>query len=51
MSNDANQPSTNPDPGANRSRTPTSEQFLAYMGSGWGEHPQTKVEASPATEY
>jgi Xaa-Pro aminopeptidase len=51
MSNDANQPSTKPDPGANRSRTPTSEQFLAYMGSGWGEHPQTKVEASPATEY
>jgi Xaa-Pro aminopeptidase len=39
------------DPGANRSRTPTSQQFLDYMGSGWAENPAASVLASPVTEF
>ena len=39
------------DPGANRSRTPTSQQFLDYMGSGWADAPASAVTASPVTEF
>ncbi len=42
---------TQADPGANRSRTPTSQQFLDYMGSGWAENPAASVTPSPATEF
>lgn len=42
---------TQADPGANRSRTPTSQQFLDYMGSGWAENPMAVVSASPVTEF
>lgn len=51
MSNDAKQPTANPDPGANRSRTPTSQQFLDYMGSGWADNAVNATEKSPVTEY
>ena len=39
------------DPGANRSRTPTSQQFLDYMGSGWADNNATAIAASPVTEF
>jgi Xaa-Pro aminopeptidase len=51
MSNDAEQPTANPDPGANRSRTPTSQQFLDYMGSGWADNAESATQKSPAADY
>ena len=42
---------TQADPGANRSRTPTSQQFLDYMGSGWAENPSRAVSASAVTAF
>ena len=51
MSQDAVNAETKPDPGANRSRTPTSKQFLDYMGSGWADSPTSEVTASPVTEF
>lgn len=51
MSKDAVTQEVKPDPGANRSRTPTSKQFLDYMGSGWAEAPASQVCASPVTEF
>ena len=40
-----------PDPGANRSRTPTSQQFLDYMGSGWADGPSSSVAPAPASKF
>jgi Xaa-Pro aminopeptidase len=51
MSNDAKQPNAKPDPGANRSRTPTSQQFLDYMGSGWADVATAATPKSPAASY
>jgi Xaa-Pro aminopeptidase len=55
MSNDAvtsdSKSATQADPGANRSRTPSSQQFLDYMGSGWADNAATSVSASPAAEF
>ena len=51
MSKDADSQEVKPDPGANRSRTPNSKQFLDYMGSGWAEAPASLVSASPVTEF
>jgi Xaa-Pro aminopeptidase len=55
MSKDAvtsdSESATQADPGANRSRTPTSQQFLDYMGSGWAENPAASVAASPVTKF
>ena len=47
MSKDA----VKPDPGANRSRTPTSQAFLDYMGSGWADDSTETVAVSPAAEF
>jgi Xaa-Pro aminopeptidase len=47
MSKDA----VKPDPGANRSRTPTSQQFLDYMGSGWADHIEASIAASPVARF
>jgi Xaa-Pro aminopeptidase len=55
MSKDAVKPDAKPDavadPGANRSRTPTSQQFIDYMGSGWADNRADSIAASPATEF
>ena len=51
MSNDATRPTTKPDPGANRSRTPTSQQFLDYMGSGWADNATGAVQKSAAAAF
>jgi Xaa-Pro aminopeptidase len=51
MSKEAKPSAAQPDPGATRSRTPTSKEFLEYMGSGWAESPAKAVEASPVTVY
>ena len=49
MSNDAKQPKA--DPGANRSRTPTSQQFLEYMGSNWAVHHPAPPAAAEACAF
>jgi Xaa-Pro aminopeptidase len=51
MSNDAAQTDAKPDPGANRSRTPTSQQFLDYMGSGWADNATGVTRQSPAASF
>ena len=55
MSKDAVTPNSEPaakaDPGANRSRTPTSKEFLDYMGSGWAEGTTEVITESPAAKY
>lgn len=55
MSNDATKPHATPetksDPGANRSRTPTSQQFLDYMGSGWADAASTDTKRSQVADY
>ena len=49
MSNDAKQPKA--DPGANRSRTPTSKQFLEYMGSNWAVHHSAPPAAAEVSAF
>ncbi len=39
------------DPGATRSRTPTSPQFLEYMGSEWADGEVESVTASPSSKF
>jgi Xaa-Pro aminopeptidase len=55
MSNDATKPNATPetksDPGANRSRTPTSQQFLDYMGSGWADAASGETKRSQVADY
>jgi Xaa-Pro aminopeptidase len=55
MSKDADNTEANsaakPDPGANRSRTPTSQQFIDYMGSGWAANGDHETLVSPAAEF
>ena len=55
MSNDATKPNAKPetksDPGANRSRTPTSQQFLDYMGSGWADAASGETKRSQVADY
>jgi Xaa-Pro aminopeptidase len=51
MSKDAVEVTNGADPGATRSRTPTSQQFLDYMGSGWAANDSRKVTPSPVTEH
>ncbi len=51
MSKEATAPAAQPDPGATRSRTPTSPEFLSYMGSSWAENAVTAVKSSPVTPF
>ncbi|MFM6939734.1 MAG: aminopeptidase P family protein [Rhodoluna sp.] len=51
MSKDAAKPEDQLDPGATRSRTPQSQEFLDYMGSNWTDNAAQSVAASPATRH
>ena len=55
MSKDAGTPDSKPefqaDPGANRSRTPTSQAFLDYMGSGWADSSSETIAVEPVASY
>ena len=49
MSNDARQPLE--ERGQNRSQRPTSDEFLAYMGSGWDDRPSAIPDALPVAPF
>ncbi len=55
MSNDALNPESKPepqtDPGATRSRTPTSQAFLDYMGSGWADNSSGSTGTAPVARH
>ena len=51
MSKDAVNSETKSDPGVNRSRTPTSKQFLDYMGSGWADAAPSEQKVSPVAAF
>ena len=51
MTPDAKPAAATTDPGTNRSRTPTSQEFLDYMGSGWADGSSAVISASPVVGH